>query len=182
VTLSGGECTLFPTFVESLLKMLKENGIHTAIQTCGYFDYEIFKARILPYVDLIFYDVKIADPGLHRKYLGKSNRRIVENLGKLLRETGVEVRPRVPLVPGITATAKNLELVVDLLSKAGAGDVTLLPYNPLGLEMNVNLGRSKPPLPERFMSREEEEDLRRLFIDILQARAGLGVKLPREGK
>jgi len=127
VTLSGGEATCYPDYLEGVLKRLKARGIHVVLETSGYFDYESFGQRILPYIDFIYYDVKIADPEVHRKYTGKTNRRILDNLCRLLRERGIEVHPRVPLIPGITTTRESLSAIVDLLCEAGAEDVSLLP-------------------------------------------------------
>jgi len=170
VTLSGGECTLFPEYLEALLHILKKEGVHVALETSGYFDYPLFRRKLLPHLDLIYFDVKIGDPGLHRQYCGKSNRRIHRNLQALLRDRAAGVHPRIPLVPEITATAANLAAIVDLLCRAGAGDITLLPYNPLGLGMAVNLGRPKPPLPERFMTPDEERMIQEMFLKIIGRR------------
>ncbi len=170
VTLSGGECTVHPDYLERLLKLLKANGIHVTLETSGYFDYRAFRKKILPYVDLIYYDIKIADPQAHRRYIGKSNRKILANLHLLLQEKGVEVHPRVPLVPGVTATEENLSGILDVLCEIGARDVSLLPYNPLGIEIATSLGRPKPPLPEGFMKPDEEEEIVALFRKLLQER------------
>ncbi|MHC4629051.1 MAG: glycyl-radical enzyme activating protein, partial [Planctomycetota bacterium] len=141
VTLSGGECTLYPRYVESLLKNLKARQIHIVLETCGYFNFDVFSRRMLPYIDLTYFDVKIADPGTHKKHTGKTNQKILDNLSRLLREKRTAVHPRVPLIPGTTATSVNLSAIVDLLAEAGAEDVSLLPYNPMGIEMAVNLGK-----------------------------------------
>ncbi len=172
VTLSGGECTLYPDYLESLLTLLKARGIHVTLETSGYFDYPAFRKKVLPYADLIYYDIKIADPQLHKRYTGRSNRKILTNLRFLLQEKGVKVHPRVPLVPGITATGENLSEIIDLLREAGARDVSLLPYNPLGIEMAVILGRPKPPLPAGFMKPDEEREIVTLFGRLLQERGG----------
>ena len=168
VTLSGGECTLFPDYLESLMRSLKARQIHVILETCGYFNFEVFRKKILPYVDLVYFDVKIADPEAHQKHTGKKNRRILDNLTRLLRERPAAVRPRIPLVPGITATRENLSAIVDLLCKAGAGNVTLLPYNPLGIEMAVKLGRRRPILPESFMAADEETAIHNTFKTIIE--------------
>ena len=168
ITLSGGECTLFPDYLEALLKLLKARGIHVTLETSGYFDYRAFREKVLPSIDLIYYDIKIADPRAHKSSIGKGNRRILSNLGLLLQEKGVEVHPRVPLVPGLTATEENLSGIIHVLCEAGARDVSLLPYNPLGIEMAVSLGRPKPPLPEHFMKPDEEEEVVALFRKLLQ--------------
>lgn len=167
VTLSGGECTLYPDYLESLLKRLKAKGVHVALETSGYFDYQTFKKKILPYIDLIYYDVKIADPEAHRRYVGKSNQRIFRNLRRLVHEQDVEIHPRIPLIPGITATRENLSAIIDLLYEAGAKDISLLPYNPMGIEMAVSLGNPRPPLPERFMTPAEEKEILEVFTKLL---------------
>jgi len=168
VTLSGGECTLFPDYLETLLKSLRGKQIHVALETCGYFEWDQFQRKILPYLDLVYFDLKIADPEAHKKYTGKSNHLIFENLHRLLEAGGVEVHPRVPLIPGITATHSNLFLIVSLLFDMGAKDIRLLPYNPMGLATYARLGRPKPQLPEGFMTAEEEAGAQAMLIEILQ--------------
>jgi pyruvate formate lyase activating enzyme len=170
VTFSGGEPTLYPDYLEALLKRLEERGVHLVLETSGHFDYEPFGEKILPYIDLIYYDIKIADPELHRGYIGKTNYRILDNLYRLLREKGVEVHARVPLIPNITATKANLSAIVDLLCEAGAGDVSLLPYNPMGIDMAVSLGLPKPPLPEGFMKPDEERKLCDMLKTLIEER------------
>jgi pyruvate formate lyase activating enzyme len=172
VTLSGGECTMYPHYVKDLLSLLKPDGIHITLETSGYFDYGEFRTMILPYVDLVYYDIKIIDPESHRKHTGKGSERILENFRRLVSEHGVEIHPRVPLIPDITATRDNLSAIVELLCDAGAVSVSLLPYNPLGIGMAERLGRPRPPLPERFMMPEEEAEVATMFQDLIAARTG----------
>ena len=171
VTLSGGEATLYPDYLQALLVPLKQRGIHVALETCGAFDYASFEDRILPWVDLVYYDVKIADPSAHKKYTGMGNRTILDNFHRLVGDRKESVHPRVPLVPGVTDTRENLAAVADVLSAAGAGQVSLLPYNPMGFEMAERLGRPRPPLPERFMTAGEEREIRNRFQAILKEKA-----------
>jgi pyruvate formate lyase activating enzyme len=170
VTLSGGECTMYPNYLETLLKSLKARQIHLVLQTCGYFNYDVFKQKILPHIDLVYFDIKIAEPDIHRKYTGKANRKIFDNLRRLLQERPSVVCPRIPLIPGITATRENLSAIVDLLCQAGAKDVSLLPYNPLGIEMAVKLGRTKAALPEGFMTPDKEKEVVAMFQKIVEER------------
>ena len=167
VTLSGGECTLYPDYLESLLKFLRIERVHVVLETSGYFDYATFRQRILPFIDLIYYDIKIADPEVHKRYTGKTNQRVRDNLYRLLHERGVEVHPRLPLIPGITVTRENLSAIVDFLCEAGAVDVSLLPYNPMGMEMAVSLGKPKSPLPEGFMKHVEEKEIHAMFKTLI---------------
>lgn len=174
VTLSGGECTLYPNYLESLLKRLKARQIHLVLETCGYFSYDIFRQKILPYIDLVYFDVKIADPEIHQKYTGKVNQKILDNLYRLLQEKLAAVHPRIPLIPGITAIRENLSAIVDLLCEARAENVSLLPYNPLGIEMAVSLGRPRPPLPREFMKPDEEMQIYSMFEAIIEEKGGQG--------
>jgi len=171
VTISGGECTLYPDYLRSLLKFLKGHGIHVILQTCGQFHYETFQRKLLPHVDLIYFDVKLADPSTHRRHTGKPNQTILANLRRLLRTDAVTVRPRVPLVPAVTATKENLTAIVDLLCDAGARSVTLLPYNPIGLDMYAALGRPRPRLPDHFTKPDELQRLRQMFERVLARKA-----------
>lgn len=157
VTLSGGECTLFPAYLEALLKSLKAKGVHVALETSGCFDYRTFRRKIYPHLDLLYYDLKLADNDAHKKYCGKSNAVILRNFRRLMEEGEVEVRPRIPLVPGITAAEENLSAIARFLRGCGAEKVWLLPYNPMGLAKCKTLGRPTPDLPERFMKPEEEK-------------------------
>jgi pyruvate formate lyase activating enzyme len=144
VTLSGGECTAFPEFVGELLAGLVSRGISAAIETCGEFAYPQFAQWILPHVDPILFDVKLADDEAHVRYTGRSNQRIWANLARLLAIVPERVQPRIPLIPGVTATRENLAALAARLAELGARSLTLLPYNPLGVTMAESLGRPPP--------------------------------------
>ena len=157
VTLSGGEATLYPDYLDSLLALLKRSRVHVALQTCGYFDYAPFARQVLPYLDVIYYDIKIADPRAHRMHTGMDNQVILENFRWLVDEDRVPVHARIPLVPGVTDGWENLAAIMEFLLGAGARDVELLSYNPLGTEMAACLGRPLPHLSPTFMNPEEEK-------------------------
>jgi pyruvate formate lyase activating enzyme len=144
VTLSGGECTAFPEFAGELLARLRGHGISTAIETCGEFSYAQFSQLILPHVDLILFDVKLASDEDHVRFTGRGNERIWSNLARLLATVPERVVPRIPLIPGITATRANLAALAARLADLGARSLTLLPYNPLGVTMAERLGRPYP--------------------------------------
>jgi pyruvate formate lyase activating enzyme len=163
VTLSGGECTMFPSYLESLLKLLREQEIQVVLETSGYFNYFTFCKKILPYLDLIYYDIKFADDRVHRKFTGRSNLRILENLRRLVRNSRVKVVARIPLVPGITATEVNLSSLIRCLRASGVEHLLPLPYNPMGIDKYLSLGISAPALPYRFMNRLEEEKVREIL-------------------
>jgi pyruvate formate lyase activating enzyme len=170
VTLSGGEPTMYPHYVEALLRLLKAQHVHVALQTGGHFGYELFRTHILPHVDLIYYSLKIADRSEHLRHIGRSNDLIIENLHRLTREPGVQVQALIPLVPGVTDSRDNIEALVAILHDAGVSSAQLLPYNPMGLFMAEKLGRPRPALPTSFMKPHDVERVQRMFVDIVQAR------------
>ncbi len=150
---------MFPRYLERLLKMLKACGIHVVLETSGYFNYETFQRKLLPHLDLIYFDLKLADSQAHKKFTGRSNHRILKNFRRLIQSENVEVIPRVPLVPKITATDKNLSDLARCVREAGADRILLLPYNPMGIDKYPRLGMSSPDLPEGFMDPQEEEKI-----------------------
>jgi pyruvate formate lyase activating enzyme len=112
VTLSGGEPTLQADFAEALLRGLKAEGIVTALDTCGQCP-PLTLDRLLPFTDLVMYDLKLYDDDLHRQFTGTSNRLILDNLLHLLDIQRSQTWPfklwiRTPLIPGVTATRDNL--------------------------------------------------------------------------
>lgn len=163
VTLSGGECTLYPDYVEALLKALKSAGIHVVIETSGYFDYETVQRKILPYVDLLYLDIKFIDPKMHKHYTAKDNRLILTNIERLQQNGKFPAVLRIPLIPEVTATRRNLFDIADFLTGVNVAEAVLLPYNPLGLEKWTRIGKSKPDLPQRLMADDEIEELNRLL-------------------
>ena len=143
VTLSGGEPTLYMDFLSDLLQKLKAEGIHTLLETCGLFEFTSFEKKVLPYIDTIYYDIKILDPEFHQKFCGVKNDRILENftrLHDLCPDTGVELLARTPLIPDITATEKNLTDIADFLTHQGIAHARLLAYNPLWHEKTEKIG------------------------------------------
>lgn len=143
VTLSGGEPTMFPVFIGQLLSKLKENKIHTLLETCGQFKLSLIKKHILPFIDLIYYDLKLIDSDRHRKYCGVSNHNILGNFKSLYglsQKMDFILIPRTPLIPDITDTEENLMGIAEFLSEIGVREAHLLPYNPLWYEKEEKLG------------------------------------------
>ena len=132
VTFSGGEPTMFPAFVGGVLRRLHDAGVHTAIETAGTFAWATFARELLPHVDLVLYDLKLFDDVAHRRHTGAGNARILRNFVKLCEEESVEVVPRTPLVPGITATVHNLDAIRRFVADRRCEPLVLLPYNPAG--------------------------------------------------
>jgi pyruvate formate lyase activating enzyme len=118
VTLSGGEPTMQADFVEALLRGLKAEGIVTALDTCGLCSADTLD-RLLPFSDLVLYDLKLYAADLHRQLTGSVNGHILDNLLHLrAMQSHLPFRLwiRTPLIPGATATIENLTALGGYLS------------------------------------------------------------------
>jgi pyruvate formate lyase activating enzyme len=96
------------------------------VETCGACSWEKLEG-LLPWTDLLLYDLKLIDPELHRRWTGVDNAPILCNARRL---SGCEVQVRVPLIPGITDTDRNLHEIFAFAKEVGLSSVSLLPYNP----------------------------------------------------
>lgn len=123
VTVSGGEPLSQSKFVAQFFKQLHERGIHTALDTCGLGAGEALRS-VLPYTDAVLFDIKIIDPGLHKRYTGQSNEIILTNLAvvaETIRQNDSssisddnqkrKLWIRTPLIPGATATEENIAAI-----------------------------------------------------------------------
>jgi len=111
VTVSGGEPALQADFTSEFLKKIKQAGIHTAIDTCGFSSKASYE-KILPYVDLVLFDIKEINPDKHKLYTGKSNKKIFENLlfiSEYIKNNNKELWIRTPIIPDATAKDENIE-------------------------------------------------------------------------
>ncbi len=164
VTISGGDPVAQPDFAISILRLCRDAGIHTAIETCGYVQWEIF-SRILEHVDLVLYDLKHMNPSAHRDYTGVSNERILDNAKKIRKELHLPMQARLPLIPGYNDSFENLNSAARFISRELGNEVKvhLLPYHRLGetkykrMEMPGGLVRIEPPSDDRM------EELKKMF-------------------
>lgn len=112
VTISGGEAMLQPDFVRELLAILKNRGIHTALDTCGQFNPSTLE-RILPLIDLILFDIKEMDEERHRKHTGAGREVIHDNFRRIASSFSEgsgpgEIWIRTPVIPGATDRKENI--------------------------------------------------------------------------
>lgn len=157
MTLSGGEPMAQPEFATALLAAGREAGLHTALDTSGIMPWERYQAA-LPYVDLVLYDLKCADPLAHRLGTGVDNAIILENLRRLS-EAGVEIMVRVPVVPGFNAEPEQMAALARIVAALPRpAPLELLPYHRLGESKHAALGQTGPdglppaPPPAEVMS------------------------------
>ena len=96
VTFTGGECTLQEKELLQVLRLLRAEGIHTAIETNG-------TSKELPeiaeYVDYLMMDFKHYDTEALRRYTGVGNEVLIKNFAYFCR-SGRQLHIRIPLIKG----------------------------------------------------------------------------------
>jgi pyruvate formate lyase activating enzyme len=163
ITVSGGEPTLQPDFLLELLKLCKENGISTALDTCGYSSKKVYQ-DLLPYVDIVLLDIKVIDPKKHKEFTGVTNKTILENakwISQYIKENGKIMWIRTPLIPKYTATKENVQgigkfIVNELHNIPDQWD--LLAFNKLCDIKYTQIGKSWCLKDELLMTKEEMEN------------------------
>jgi pyruvate formate lyase activating enzyme len=142
-TLSGGEATLQWEFAREFFKACKSLKIHTALDTCGWVKAENLTA-ILEFTDLVLYDLKVADPLLHRKYTGAGLEPVLEN-ARLVSGLLIPMWIRIPVIPGYTDSTENIAGLGAVIRELPAvRRVDLLPYHRLGEAKYKGLGMKYP--------------------------------------
>ena len=139
VTISGGEPLLQAAGVAELLRLCKDSGISTAIETAGNVPYSSFE-MVLPLVDFAYFDLKHIDPEVHREWTGAGLETIEENLCKVSASIR-DLIVRVPVIPGFNEDIDvTRDLFAFLAARTSARKVQLLPFHRLGAAKYEGLG------------------------------------------
>ena len=162
VTISGGEGMLQPDFVEALILSLKEQGIHTAIETTGCVGSEVFH-RLAPLFDLLLFDVKHYDTEQHKKGTGAGMEQIQKNL-RWAKEQGLNILPRIPVIPGFNAELPDAEGIAVLLQDIGLDRVQLLPFHQMGERKYEFLNRTYEMTGIKALHPEDLTEYQKVFL------------------
>ncbi|MFD3156245.1 pyruvate formate-lyase-activating protein [Haloimpatiens sp. FM7330] len=141
VTFSGGDPLLQADFLIETLKLCKEKGINTAIDTAGYgigkYD------EILKYTDVVLLDIKHIDSTGYVKLTGKNTKKINEFLNAI-EKSNVKVWIRHVVVPGITDSKEHIIKLSKIIKEEvkNVEKIELLPYHTLGVEKYEKLNIS----------------------------------------
>lgn len=140
ITFSGGEGMVQPKALEELIKRFKEKNIHTAIETTGEVNHEIFK-NLASKIDLILFDVKHYDSKKHKEGTGTGNELILNNL-KWLSGTQIDHLIRIPVIPNFNDSLEDANNFAKLFNDLGVVNVQLLPFHQFGEKKYENLKRN----------------------------------------
>jgi len=164
VTFSGGEPLVQIEFLLELLKSCKKSNIHTVVDTSGEANWKDFE-KIINFVDLFLYDLKIINDELHKKYTGVSNKRVHSNLKELIvGENNIELH--IPLIPGITDTDSNISDIIQfILALSTIPAVILHAYNPLNRDKLDRFCLVNPLRKLKVQSKQKLLEIKEQFID-----------------
>jgi pyruvate formate lyase activating enzyme len=111
---------------------------------------------VLPYVDLVMFDVKHVDSDLHRQGTGVGNELILENLRRIAGKGRTRLWLRMPVIPGFNDSTEYFTMLAETIRGLPAEKVSLLTYHEWGKPKYEALGRefksgvSKAPSPEKM--------------------------------
>ena len=175
MTISGGEMLSHETFVRRLIELAEEREISVCLDTSGYGDgdllYQLGKKNIV--TDILF-DIKGMDDGVHKKFTGRGNRKILENLRRIAGDPEIrrKIRIRMPLIHRVNDEEREIQKAAALFRELGLKKVTLLPYHSLGVSKGRNLGKVpaefEPP-PDESLERIKRclEDMTSMDVEFL---------------
>ena len=150
-TLSGGEPLMQARFASRLLEAVKKMGVHTAIETNGYYGDHLSDDE-LKNIDLVILDMKAFTPEQHERVTGIKDNSEVLTFARRLAELKRPMWLRYVLVPGLTDVAPEMEQMAKFAASLGVVErVEILPFHQLGqykwerLNLDYKLANNRPP-------------------------------------
>jgi len=158
LTIGGGEPMHQAEFAVAILKEAKRRRINTAMETCGFCNWEALE-NACSLLDTLLYDVKSMDPEKHRVFTGASNELVLENL-KRVREAfpDLPVWVRTPIVPGFNDDPEDIRHILEHIQGMPNIWFEALDYHRMGKPKYEYLGLEFPMGDQKL----DEEKIRRI--------------------
>ena len=160
VTFSGGEPLLQAEFVTEVAKILKQNGLHVAVDTCGT-PWSPAAEKLLAVADMFLLDIKMTTEEDYKRHTGGSLASTVAFLDRL-EEAQKDTWIRHVVVPGINDTEEDVLRLAELIKGYTCiKKVELLPYKNLCIEKYRALGipftlEETPPMKAEEIAKLEK--------------------------
>ena len=138
VTISGGEPLMQATLLVELVKKLKAQGLHTAIETTLFTNPENV-SKLYPYLDLFIADCKNWNEEVHQIKTGVLNRIILDNLREVVKNAK-DYLIRIPVIPDFNYSKEDAYEFAKLFNDLGIEKVQLLPFHQFGKGKYENYG------------------------------------------
>lgn len=153
-TLSGGEPLMQARFAARLFANAKKMGIHTAIETNGFYGDRLSDAE-LANIDLIILDMKGFTPEQHRRVTANIDNATVLEFCRRLAALKHPMWFRYVLVPGLTDVDDEMKKIADFAASLGVVErAEILPFHQMGrfkwekLGIEYTLSETEPPSQE----------------------------------
>jgi len=131
-TLSGGEPLMQDRFAARLFAAVKEIGVHTAIETNGYYGDRLSDDEIRT-IDLVILDMKAFNLAQHKRVTGGMNNSEVLDFCARLTALKRPMWLRYVLVPGLTDGVEEMEAVARFGASLGVVQrAQILPFHQMG--------------------------------------------------
>lgn len=157
-TLSGGEPLMQDRFAARLFAAVKKMGVHTAIETNGYFGERLSDDEIRD-IDLVILDMKAFTRTQHELVTGGMHNEDVLGFCNRLAELKRPMWLRYVLVPGLTDIPEEMEAVADFGASLGVVErAEILPFHQMGrykwerLNLDYKLAGTATPSNESVAS------------------------------
>ncbi len=166
VTFSGGDPLVQPQFLLECLKLCKQNGIHTAIDTAGFGDGDY--SEILKYTDLVLLDIKHTTGQGYVNLTGRDSTDVNSFL-EALRQSETRVWVRHVVVPGITDSVEHITKLAKIISEEvpNVDKVELLSYHVLGVSKYEALSIPYKLKGVEPMDKDKTKELQTLINNLL---------------
>jgi pyruvate formate lyase activating enzyme len=130
-TLSGGEPLMQDRFAARLFDAVKKMGVHTAIETNGFYGEKLSDDELRT-IDLVILDMKAFTRGQHERVTGMHNEDVLEFCNRLA-ELKRPMWLRYVLVPGLTDIPDEMEAVAEFGASLGVVEkAEILPFHQMG--------------------------------------------------
>ena len=153
LTISGGEPLLQYRFLSRVFPAVHERGIHTTLETNGYFGARLTDDD-LSSIDLVMLGLKAIEPDLHRRLTGMDNKPVHE-FARRLAARKHPVWIRFVIVPGWTDNMEEVDRMAEFAASLGNVErVDVLPFHQMGrfkwekLGMDYKMRDAQPPSRE----------------------------------
>ncbi len=165
VTFSGGEPLLQKDFLLDTLKLCKENGIHTCIDTSGVGKEDVFE--VLPYTDLLLLDIKHYTEEGYFSITGHTMHAFNTFLTHA-QQLKTPLILRHVVVPSLTDSKEHMEgLLKYVMTLQNVVKVELLPYHVLGAQKYASLSLPYPLKDVPPMDKEKVQAWQKIFDQTL---------------
>ena len=139
LTLSGGEPFMQPEFTASLLAAARQEGIHTAVESCLHVPWGYVKPS-LSHLGLLLADLKHVDATRFKHWTSGSAKQVMSNFRRL-KAYELPVIVRIALIPEFNADEQSITDMLDFIAEeSSATEVHFLPYHTFGMHKYQQLG------------------------------------------